>query len=215
MFDSTLSHSSFPLPLAPIFSRSLRYHWDHHLRIDYNFSELEFLDSMFGTLYTHHHPLLSSKAAVELQQSPRLRRRKQPHPLDKDQQRLQRQLKEEKEEGSHGKVVRQQQQQRRQQVEEGQRGKEEERETCHGVANDSGPEVCLPEEEQLRPNTQLDSSSSSSNNNSNNGYDSANSKSSSRSREGELPESDTQSYDRKSAAYPFSFADSPKAKPWS
>src|SRR6056297_2372415 len=39
-----------------------RYHWDHHLRIDYNFSELEFLHSISKPL--NH------------QQSPRLRRGK-------------------------------------------------------------------------------------------------------------------------------------------
>lgn len=50
-----------------------RYHWDHHLRIDYNFSELEFLDSIFGTLYTHHH---SISKPLNHQQSPRLRRGK-------------------------------------------------------------------------------------------------------------------------------------------
>jgi sterol desaturase/sphingolipid hydroxylase (fatty acid hydroxylase superfamily) len=27
-----------------------RYHWDHHLRVNYNYSEIEFLDKMFGTL---------------------------------------------------------------------------------------------------------------------------------------------------------------------
>ncbi len=50
-----------------------RYHWDHHLRIDYNFSEIEFLDKMFGTLYEH--PALSVRAAAVQQEAPRLRRK--------------------------------------------------------------------------------------------------------------------------------------------
>lgn len=108
-------------------------------------------------------------------------------------------------------------------MEEGQRKGEEERESCRGVATVAAPDASLPEEEQFRPNTQLESrnsNSSSGSNNSNNGYDSANSKSSnssssSRSREKELPESDTQSHDRKSGVHPFSFAGSSKAKPWS
>jgi hypothetical protein len=37
-----------------------RYHWDHHLRIDYNFSEMEFLDRMFGSLYYHTNTSSSS-----------------------------------------------------------------------------------------------------------------------------------------------------------
>jgi sterol desaturase/sphingolipid hydroxylase (fatty acid hydroxylase superfamily) len=32
-----------------------RYHWDHHLKLNWNYSEIEFLDRMFGTLYVWEH----------------------------------------------------------------------------------------------------------------------------------------------------------------
>lgn len=40
------------LSLSPYHGPPLtRYHWDHHVRLDYNFSEIEFLDKIMGTLY--------------------------------------------------------------------------------------------------------------------------------------------------------------------
>lgn len=59
-----------------------RYHWDHHLRINYNYSEIEFLDAIFGTLYVHSTELTANThrghpeppattAPAEQQQQPR------------------------------------------------------------------------------------------------------------------------------------------------